>query len=50
MYDYFAYWMNKASVGCMLVGVFQTSHIFGALIGAVACYFIGMLIKIWSRK
>lgn len=39
-------WLEKVSVGCLVVGLFQRDHILGGLIGA-ACFFLaGFILKI----
>lgn len=46
--DFLAGWLDKASVGCLLVGMFQTDHMFGGFIGSMVCFLHGRL-KFWSQ-
>lgn len=48
--EFLAGWLDKASVGCLLVGMFQTDHMFGGIIGSVFCFLAAGSIKIWSAK
>lgn len=50
MVDLFVGWLEKASVGCVLVGLFQSNHIFGGIIGSVVCFLAAMGLKIRSVK
>lgn len=45
-----ANWLDKASVGCLLVGMFQPEHMFGGLVGSVICFLIALAIKVRSAK
>lgn len=48
--DLFAGWLDKASVGCLLVGMFQKDHIFGGIIGSIACFLAALTLKIWRAQ
>lgn len=48
--DFLAGWLDKASVGCLLVGMFQPDHIFGGIIGSVICFISAGALKIWGAK
>lgn len=48
--DLLAGWLDKASVACFAVGLFQADHMFGGLIGSVICFLIALVIKIWREK
>lgn len=50
MHEYFSGWLDKASVGFVLIGMFQPEHMFGGLIGAAVCGLVGPVLKIWSKK
>ena len=48
--DFFAGWLDKASVGCLLVGMFQPAHMFGGIVGSVICFLGSASIKIMGAK
>lgn len=43
-------WLEKVSVGCLVVGLFQQDHIIGGLIGAAFFFFAGFILKIRGAK
>ena len=43
-------WMDKLSVGCLVVGLFQTQHMLAGIVGSLVCFSVGITIKIWSAK
>lgn len=45
---FLADWNEKASIGCLVVGLFQRDHIIGGIIGAIACFIIALTIKMRS--
>lgn len=48
--ELFANWLDKASVGCLLVGMFQPDHIFGGFIGSTVCFLCALILKVWRAK
>ena len=48
--DFLSGWLDKASVGCLLVGMFQPNHIFGGIILGTICFLAALSIKIGSVK
>lgn len=48
--DFIANWLEKLSIGCLLVGLFQAEHIFGGLIGGIICALFAANLKIWRSK
>lgn len=48
--ELFANWLDKASVGCLLVGMFQPDHMFGGFIGSIICFLCALILKIWRAK
>lgn len=48
--ELFANWLDKASVGCLLVGMFQPDHIFGGFIGSAICFLFALSLKVWRAK
>lgn len=46
--DFLAGWLDKASVGCLLVGMFQPAHMFGGIIGNVVCFLSSGAPRIWG--
>lgn len=48
--DFLAGWLDKISVGCLLVGMFQPDHIFGGIIGSVIAFLFAGAIKILGAK
>lgn len=48
--EFFSSWLDKASVGCLLVGMFQTDHMFGGLIGATMLFLAALILKIRTAK
>ncbi|MBQ7607821.1 MAG: hypothetical protein IJU76_07600 [Desulfovibrionaceae bacterium] len=48
--DFLANWNKKASLGCLIVGLFQRDHIFGGIIGSIVCFLIALTLKIWSAQ
>ena len=47
---YAAGWLEKASVGCLVVGLFQPDHIVGGVLGSVFFFVTGLIIKIRGGK
>lgn len=47
---FFADWIEKASVGCLIVGLFQRDHMFGGIIGSIICLLFALCLKIRSAK
>lgn len=43
-------WLDKVSVGCLIVGLFQEKHIIGGFIGAGVCFLVGIALKVRSVK
>ncbi len=43
-------WNEKASIGCLIVGLFQREHIFGGIIGSIICFLIALTIKMRSAQ
>lgn len=48
--DFIANWLEKLSIGCLLVGLFQVEHMFGGLIGGIICALLAANLKIWRAK
>ena len=48
--DFLASWLDKASVGCLLVGLFQPEHMFSGIVGSVIYFLFSGSIRIWSAK
>lgn len=48
--DFLASWIDKASVGFLIVGVFQPEHMFGGCIGCVIGFLCAGSLKIWRAK
>ena len=48
--NFIAGWLDKLSVGCLVVGLFQPSHMVGGIIGSMVCFSVAVAIKIWSVK
>ena len=48
--ELFSSWLDKASVGCLLVGMFQTEHMFGGLIGAVMLFLAALVLKVRATQ
>ena len=42
---HFAGWLEKTSVGCLVVGLFQPEHMMGGIIGSIVCFFASLAIK-----
>ena len=40
---FIAGWLEKVSVGCLVVGLFQPAHMAGGILGA-ACFFLAAFI------
>lgn len=38
-------WLDKMSVGCFLVGLFQPIHMFGGITWGIICFLIGLCVK-----
>lgn len=47
---FFSGWLDKTSVGCLVVGLFQPTHMVGGIIGSVVCFAVAITLKIWSAK
>ena len=45
---FIAGWLEKISVGCLVVGLFQPEHMIGGMIGSIACFAVALGIKIRS--
>ena len=43
-------WLEKASVGCLIVGMFQPDHIFGGLIGATIFFVAALVVKVRTNQ
>jgi hypothetical protein len=39
-------WLDKVSVGCLVVGLFQPEHMVGGIIGSVICFIVAPAVKI----
>lgn len=48
--NFLAGWLDKASVGCLLVGMFQPAHMFGGIIGSVICFLSAWALKVMEAK
>ncbi|MDE6735602.1 MAG: hypothetical protein K2J64_09080 [Desulfovibrio sp.] len=48
--DFFAGWLDKASVGCLIVGLFQPEHMMGGIVGCMVCFLAALGLKIRSAK
>ena len=47
---FLAGWLEKVSVGCLLVGLFQPEHMLAGIIGSVVCFIVSLIINIRSAK
>lgn len=47
---FLAGWLEKVSVGCLVVGLFQPAHIFGGIIGSILCFLAGFILKVRAVK
>ena len=47
---FIAGWLEKVSVGCLVVGLFQPEHMIGGAIGSITCFMVALAIKIRSVK
>lgn len=48
--NFIAGWLDKASVGCLVVGLFQPTHMMGGITGSVVCFAVAITLKIRSVK
>lgn len=48
--NFIAGWLDKASVGCLIVGLFQPDHMIGGIIGSAVCFTVAITLKVWSAK
>lgn len=48
--SHFSGWLDKTSVGCLIVGLFQPEHIMGGIVGSIVCFLASLAIKIWSAR
>ena len=48
--DFIANWLEKLSIGCLVVGLFQSNHMFGGLIGGIICVLLAANLKIWRTR
>lgn len=48
--DFAIGWLEKLSIGCLLVGMFQPSHMFGGIIGGLICGLFACSLKIWRAR
>lgn len=48
--DFLAGWLDKASVGCLLIGLFQNNHIFGGIVGCVVCFLTALGLRVGSAR
>ena len=48
--QFFSGWLEKVSVGCLVVGLFQTEHLAGGLAGAAIAFVLGLTLKIRGAK
>ena len=48
--SFLAGWLDKVSVGCLVVGLFQPSHMLGGIIGSVLCFLAGIILKVRVAK
>ncbi|MDY0204657.1 MAG: hypothetical protein RBR49_11120 [Desulfovibrio desulfuricans] len=47
---FLAGWLDKLSVGCLVVGLFQPTHMIGGIIGSLTCFAVAITLKIRSVK
>lgn len=47
---FLAGWLEKVSVGCLVVGLFQPAHILGGIIGSALCFLAGVILKVRAVK
>ena len=40
--NFIAGWLDKLSVGCLVVGLFQPSHMVGGIIGSMVCFSVAV--------
>lgn len=43
-------WLEKVSVGCLVVGLFQRDHLIGGMIGAIFFFLTGLVLKIRGTR
>ena len=48
--NFLAGWLDKVSVGCLVVGLFQPAHMLGGIIGSVLCFLAGIILKVRAAK
>jgi len=48
--NFIAGWLDKASVGCLVVGLFQPAHMIGGIMGSAVCFAVAITLKIRSAK
>ena len=48
--NFIAGWLDKASVGCLIVGLFQPDHMIGGIIGSAVCFTVAITLKVLERK
>ena len=48
--NFLAGWLEKISVGCLVVGLFQPDHMIGGMVGSIACFVVALGIKIRSAQ
>lgn len=44
--NFIAGWLDKLSVGCLVVGLFQPAHMIGGIIGNATCFAVAITLKI----
>ena len=42
---FIAGWLEKASVGCLIVGLFQPAHMAGGMVGSAVCFAVAFTLK-----
>lgn len=47
---FIAGWLEKVSVGCLVVGLFQPAHMAGGIVGSAVCFAVALTLKIRSAK
>lgn len=48
--SFIAGWLDKVSVGCLIVGLFQPAHMIGGIVGSVTCFLVAITLKVWSAQ
>lgn len=48
--DSIAAWLEKMSVGMMVVGLFQEDYRLAGIFGGAGCFIVSTAIKVWRKR